>query len=200
MVLAPSYVNDLRSILLGADSRGSVEEKALSYEVKHTGVLNLFRAIAPAYQLRTALILGLLVLAGLSEGFGIAGLLPLLGILLGEGTASAGSLAQKVKTFLAIVGLEPTLWVLLVVIVVALTLKSVLYTMAMTATGISAARMERDLRLSLVRALLKARWSHFLSLPTGTLANAVTTETSRSSYAYVLMCTLMSDFVLVAIY
>jgi ATP-binding cassette subfamily C protein len=163
-------------------------------------VLNLFFAVAPAYRLRAALILGLLVLAGLSEGFGIAGLLPLLGTLLGEGATSAGSLAQKVKAVLGMVGLEPTLQTLLLVIVAALTLKSALYLLAMIVTGTSAARLERDLRLSLVRALLKARWNHFLNLPTGTLANAVTAETSRSSYAYVLMCTLLSDFVVVAVY
>ncbi|MBM4329551.1 MAG: hypothetical protein FJ118_20605, partial [Deltaproteobacteria bacterium] len=81
-----------------------------SPQVKRTGVLNLFRAIAPTYRLRTAFNLGLLVLAGLSEGLGIAGLLPLLGILLGERTASASSLAQKVKTLLGMIGLEPTLW------------------------------------------------------------------------------------------
>ncbi|MBM4328882.1 MAG: ABC transporter ATP-binding protein, partial [Deltaproteobacteria bacterium] len=144
--------------------------------------------------------LGLLVLAGLSEGLGIAGLLPLLGILLGERTASASSLAQKVKTLLGMIGLEPTLWVLLVVIVVALALKSGLYIIAMTATGVSAAHMEHDLRLSLVKALLKAKWSYFLGLPTGTLANAATTEASRASYTYILMCTLMSDFVVVGVY
>ncbi|MFZ5866695.1 MAG: ABC transporter ATP-binding protein [Thermodesulfobacteriota bacterium] len=164
------------------------------------GVLSLFRALALAYPLRTAVVFGLLVLAGLSEGFGIAGLLPLLGILLGDGASAAGPLARRVRAVLGMLDLEPTLSVLLFVIVAALALKSALYLLAMTAGGFSAAHLERDLRVSLVRALFKARWSHFLSLPTGTLANAVTTEASRSSHAYILMCTLMSDLVVVAVY
>ncbi|MEW6530039.1 MAG: ABC transporter ATP-binding protein [Thermodesulfobacteriota bacterium] len=184
----------------GVGGTGSVDQEATSLQDGRKGVLSLFRALALAYPLRTAVVFGLLVLAGLSEGFGIAGLLPLLGILLGDGASAAGPLAHRVRAVLGMVDLEPTLSVLLFVIVAALALKSALYLLAMTAGGFSAAHLERDLRVSLVRALFKARWSHFLSLPTGTLANAVTTEASRSSHAYILMCTLMSDLVVVAVY
>ena len=88
------------------------------------------------------------------------------------------------RSTLAAVGLTPTLGVLLVVIVLAIVLKSGLVLLAKKQVGYTVADVATDLRLALLRALLVARWEYFLRQPIGALANSMATEANRTSKAY----------------
>ena len=77
---------------------------------------------------------------------------------------------------------------LLLVIVVMVTLKSLLVLLAITLVGYSAAHVAMSLRLEVVRALLNARWQHFVDQRAGELASAVSNEPLRSANAYVYSC------------
>ncbi|MFZ5867897.1 MAG: ABC transporter ATP-binding protein [Thermodesulfobacteriota bacterium] len=168
--------------------------------IHNRGLVALFRELALAYPGRTALGLVLSTLSGLAEGLGIATLLPLLGVILDPGAASAGGLTQSLLTALAVIGVKPTIGSLLTFIVLVMLLKSGLYLLASTTIGFSAAHVGNDLRTSLTKSLLRARWEHFIHLPPGGLATAVTAEVSRSESAYALICTLMADVIQVAVY
>jgi ATP-binding cassette subfamily C protein len=168
--------------------------------IHNRGLVALFRGLALAYPGRTALALILSTLSGLAEGLGIATLLPLLGVILDPGAASAGGLTQRLLAMLAVVGVEPTIGSLLTFIVIVMLLKSGLYLLASTTIGFSAAHVGYDLRNSLTNSLLRARWEHFIHLPPGGLATAVTAEVNRSQNAYSLMCAFMSDVIQVAVY
>jgi len=168
--------------------------------IHNAGLVALFRELVLAYPGRTALALVLAILSGLAEGLGIATLLPLLGVILDPGAASAGGLTQRLLAMLAVVGVQPTIGSLLTFIVIVMLLKSGLYLLASTTIGFSAAYVGNDLRTSLTESLLRARWEHFIHLPPGGLATAVTAEINRSESAYVLMCTLMTDMMQVAVY
>jgi ATP-binding cassette subfamily C protein len=132
-----------------------------------------------------------LSLAGVAEGIGLSALLPLVSLAMGSqteavtGTSVAQSGVEHVVTeTLASVGLTPTLGVLLVIIVLAIVLKSGLVLLAKKQVGYTVAGVATDLRLALLRALLVARWEYFLRQSIGALANSMATEAVRTSKAY----------------
>lgn len=154
--------------------------------------------IASAYPLQSAIMLLALSLAGVAEGIGLSALLPLVSVAMGSqaGADSAASvghsgLERVVTETLTSVGLTPTLGVLLIVIVIAIVLKSGLVLLAKKQVGYTVAHVATDLRLTLIRALLIARWEYFLRQPIGVLANSMATEAVRTSKAY-LHAALMS--------
>ncbi len=147
--------------------------------------------IARAYPVQSAIMLFALLLAGVAEGIGLSALLPLVSVAMGSQTgakavASAGNsgIERVVTETLLSVGLTPTLGVLLVIIVLAIVLKSGLVLLAKKQVGYTVAGVATDLRLALIRALLIARWEYFLRQPIGVLANSMATEAVRTSKAY----------------
>ena len=153
--------------------------------------VRLFRYFFAAYPVRSTLMLLALTAAALSEGVGIAALLPLIGLVIGADGAG-GALMSHVERAFALVGLEPSLGGLLALIVVATTLKSLLMLLAMAQVGFSAAHVAMDLRLAFIRALLRARWEHFMDRRAGDTASAVSVEPTRAANAYVAACRVLS--------
>jgi len=132
-----------------------------------------------------------LLLAGLVEGFGLSAVLPLITVALNsQAGAAAGSPAKVsavekvVNEVLSSVGLAPTLGVLLIVIVLAMTLKSIITLLAKKRVGYTVAQVATSLRLSLLRSLLAAKWEYYVHQPIGALANSMATEAKRSANAY----------------
>ncbi|MCW5745882.1 MAG: ABC transporter ATP-binding protein [Alphaproteobacteria bacterium] len=169
-----------------AGSRGNPGGSARS-------VLRLFFATSIA---RQALVLICLLLGGLAEGIGIASMLPVLS-LAGAPTAPAGTtgssqLQRAVVDLLHVLGLEPTLPTLLVLVLGGLWLRAALSLVAMNIVGIMVAEFATGLRLSLIDALLRARWSHFLRHPVGRHTNAMSIEASRASEAYLAIATCIT--------
>lgn len=152
--------------------------------------MRLLRVFARAYPWRTAVMVGCLLLAGLAEGAGLAGLLPLLamaaggGVSSGAGVTGSSELADAVVGALNAVGLPPTAEVLLALIAGGTALKAALVLLANRQVGYSVAGVATDLRLALIRALLGSRWEYHVHAPLGAFANAVASEASRASAAY----------------
>jgi len=148
---------------------------------------------ARAYPKRTAIMLGCLVLAALAEGIGLSSMMPLLGIAArlglgvetqGPGPRSDSALERIVTNALATVGAEPSIGLLLVLIVSGIALKSVMLLMAEKQVGYTVAQVATDLRLALIRNLLAARWEYYVRQPVGALANSFATEAARAAMAY----------------
>ncbi|MFQ5530273.1 MAG: ABC transporter ATP-binding protein [Gemmatimonadota bacterium] len=159
-----------------------------------------FLYFARAHPGRTLLMIVLLVLAGLAEGVGIATLLPVLEI----GTAEAGQrtseISQAVVSIVRAAGLEPTITVLLALIVLAMSLKGLFRWLAMSQVGFIVARVATDLRLRLLQAIMRAEWRYFSSKPTGHFAVAISNEAHRTASAYREACTALAAFVQVGVY
>jgi ATP-binding cassette subfamily C protein len=136
-----------------------------------------------AYPLRTAFMIGLMVLAGLAESIGVLSLVPVLEVAADDG-APTSALGQTVMDILARVGLPSSLGGLLAAIVLAITVKSVVLYIALRQVGYTMAHVARDLRLRFMRALLHAKWSFFEQAPAGQYANAISIEVNRASAAY----------------
>jgi ATP-binding cassette subfamily C protein len=141
-----------------------------------------------AYPAASAILLGCLVLAALMEGIGLSTLVPLLTLATSPGSADPGTLSggfeARVRGLFEGAGIEPTLGVLLVVIVGAFWTKGALLLLAKRQVGYTVARVATDLRLKLLGALLATRWSTTVRQPAGAAANAMATEATRASYAY----------------
>ncbi len=161
-----------------------------------TLVLRLLRQ----YPVRTAVVVSLTLLSGLAEGVSVVTLLPVLGLAAGMGEESMPGLAVTVEDGLRAVGVEPTIGVLLVILVAGMVGKAVLKLVAMWQAGIASAQIATDLRLALIDSLMRARWGYFVEQPTGRLTNAVSHEAERASLAFTKTAHLIGGSVQVAVY
>jgi ATP-binding cassette subfamily C protein len=173
--------------------------------------MRLLITFARTYPLQSTLVLMALVLAGIVEGAGLSALLPLLGAAANqqtgvEPTPAGGAAANDsatgsgVNEFLRFLGLEPSAGILLLMIVLAIGLKSGLVLVAKKRVGYTVAKVATDLRLNLLRALLITRWEYYLRQPVGSLANAVATEAMRASNAYLCGATMAAYLIQSMVY
>lgn len=138
--------------------------------------------------------------AGLAEGVGIAGLLPILEIGVDESGTRPSEVSRTVEAVLGSIGLPATLPVLLLVVVAGMTLKGLLKWLAMREAGFVTARVGMDLRLRLIRSLMAAEWAFFTSSPTGHFSNAISTEAHRAAMGYREACAALAGLIQVAVY
>ena len=76
---------------------------------------------------------------------------------------------------------RPTAVNLLLLAITLISLKAVLSLLANRQVGYTVAHIATDLRLALIRAVMSARWLHYLQQSVGRLSNAVATEAQRAS-------------------
>jgi len=169
-------------------------------EKSKSGSFQMIMAFMRAYPWRSAVMLVCLLFAGLSEGLGIATFLPLLDLVVGGGSANNTMLGRVTREALAAVSLEPSLGILLSLIVIGITLKSGFTLLAMKQVGYTVAYVVTDFRLAMVRALLGARWDYFVSHQVGEFTNAISTEAIRLSKGYRLACMIISESIHVLFY
>jgi ATP-binding cassette subfamily C protein len=161
--------------------------------------MQLLLVFARRYPSRTSIMLVCLILAAMAEGVGLSSLLPLLGMVTGS-KGEPSSLEQTLRDTLARLGIEPTLGVLLILIVLGSIMKASLMLLAQRQVGYTVAHVATDLRLALLRALLQARWLYYIRQPVGMLSNAFATEASRASEAYLFGTTLITQVILTVMY
>ena len=128
-----------------------------------------------AYPGRTILMLFALLLAGIAEGIGLSALLPLLNIAIskdprtgGDNQEAADSEFERVIIdTLEGVGIQPSIGTLLFIIVIVASMKSFLLLAAKKQVGYTAAQVATDLRLEMLRVVLKSNWEYFIRQPIG---------------------------------
>lgn len=166
--------------------------------------MRLMVHFARSYPWQTLMMLLALIAAGISEGVGLTALLPLLQIAIGTGNAAdvpavSGS-GETLLNILAVFGVQPTVESLLVIIMTGVLLKSALVLLANKKVGYTVAHVATDLRLTLLRSLLNARWEYFLNQRVGSLANAAASEVMRASSAYLFGATAAAFFIQAIVY
>lgn len=164
--------------------------------------MRLLTTFARAYPTQTTVALLALLGGALVEGVGLSALLPLLTVAVGGGSSeiAAGGLGKAVTGALGLVGVGATPGALVVLIVVTAAVKSALLLLANRHVGYAVARVATDLRLALIRALLGARWEYYTGQPAGAIANAVATEASRASSAYLHAVSMVALLVQALVY
>lgn len=141
-----------------------------------------------------------LIAAGLAEGIGFITLLPILGIATGQGIPSNSQLGRAVTSALGMLGFEPKLWLLLLITVGGVFVKSALTLLAQRNVGYAAGDFVTELRLSLIQKLMSARWSHFVTQPSGRLTNAVSTQAMQAGGAYNALASFLANAIQVAMF
>mgnify|MGYP006271735449 CR=1 FL=1 len=165
-------------------------------------MFNFFRT----YRAPTLLMLLALLLSGLAEGLGLSALLPLLNIALGTGrltgdaTGATSGYEQLIVTALDDLGIATTLGNMLLIVLAGVFLKSVFLLAAQRQVGYTAAQVGTDLRLKMLRAVLRSRWEYFLHQPAGKLTNSLATEAERSSQSFVHGATAITFLIQSLIY
>lgn len=168
-------------------------------------MLSFFRA----YRGQTTLMIVALLLSGIAEGIGLSALLPLINIALGSEGAGMlpGMSAEDTSAFehavlntLEAVNIAPTLGNMLFLIIAGVTFKCVFLLIAQRQVGYTAAQVGTDLRLEMLRAVLRSKWEYFLHQPVGRLTNALATEAQRSSDAFINGATAITFLIQAIIY
>jgi len=151
------------------------------------------------YPVHSMITLIALLFAGIAEGFGMSMLLPLMNIVVdspGSATLSSqhseSALAQIITGFFDVVGMTPTVSLLLNVFVLSIMLKAALVLLANKRVGYMVAKVATDLRLALIRALFATRWEYYVHQPIGRFTNAFATEANRSADAYLFGIRVMA--------
>lgn len=150
-----------------------------------------------------------LLLAGVAEGIGLTTLLPLLTMVI-ESQSQEGlsqspkadepNISKFAKDVMTDLGIEPSIGAMLIVMAASIILKNVLMLFARRQIGYTVAQFATDLRISLLRALIAARWEYFLRKPIGSLSNAMATETVRASSAFLYGTETVSYFMQILVY
>jgi ATP-binding cassette subfamily C protein len=163
--------------------------------------MRLVLVFARAYPGRTALMLVCMLLAGVAEGIGISAVLPLIGVAAGPAAGDgAGRVGGFVTAAIRSVGAEPTVGVLLALLAIGMLMRAGLVLLADRQVGYTVAHMATDLRLALIRALLRSRWQYYVHQPISAYATAVASEARRASEAYLRATTVAALFIQATVY
>lgn len=153
-----------------------------------------------SYPLNSTIMLCCLLFAGLAEGVGVATLLPLLNVAGGDLVTDNSTIDIITKKFFSFLGHEPTLLMLLVIVIIGIILKSLFMLLAMRQVGNNVAYVVTDLRLDLIRSIMKARWDYFFNEHIGAFTNAISTEAMRLTKAYQQACMIIASIIQVISY
>jgi ATP-binding cassette, subfamily C, bacterial len=166
----------------------------------HSSGLRLLIRFVRQFPQRTIILLGGMLLAAVAEGFGVATVLPMLSQVGDHAGKDPSFLNELVDSALSAIGLTPSVGLFLIILVVSLWLKGGLTFFVMRKVDYTVAQIATDIRLSLIRALMRARWGYYVSQPTGVLANAISNEAHRASAAYASACRMIAAGIEVGIY
>ncbi len=159
-------------------------------------VFRYFLASAPK---RSAIMLASMIVAGLMEGIGILALLPLVSIVT-DGGGSQTTLGRAVEDVVTGAGLQPSIGLMLLIVVTLIVAKSLLLLFASAQIGYTAARVTRNLRRDVLRLLMQARWSFFVRQRAGSLSAALTTEPGRAATCYMQTARGLTALLQIAVY
>jgi ATP-binding cassette, subfamily C, bacterial len=130
------------------------------------------------------LVLFCLLLGGIAETAGIGSILPIASTMMDQKSGPTSPLETYLRSFLASLGLQPTLEILLLMLTIFMVLRAGLLFAASVYSGMAAARVTVDLRQRLIKAMFQAKWSFYNEQSSGQIANALSNNAGRAGEAY----------------
>jgi ATP-binding cassette, subfamily C, bacterial len=133
---------------------------------------------------RRQLLVLLVMLSGVAaENFSIASLWPIFNLVT-HSTSSSTPISDLVQGVFDWSGIEPSLGPLLIFLCTAAAAKFGLSTAGAVHVGRQVAHQAMRLRIDLMEAIARARWSHLISVPAGRLMAALGDEGERAAAAF----------------
>jgi ATP-binding cassette subfamily C protein len=151
-----------------------------------------------AFPRRSILVLIALLAAGIAEGLSLTALLPLLSTAIGSGSES--KIGQFIVNGLRGINIEPTIGVMLIIIVAGMVVKSIILLVSNRHVGNTVAHVATALRLELLDALLNSRWEYYLRQKSGSLINSVATEAYRAANGFEYGANVIALMIQVIVY
>jgi ATP-binding cassette subfamily C protein len=171
--------------------------KAPGWKGRHFGhLVALFLREWPG---KTCGIIALLTLGSVMEGLGFATLLPLFE-LASENGETKSQFAKVIVEVLQSANIPATIPVLLGIMVFTSIVQAVTVLFSERTSGYASAAIATLLRQRLLSAILRARWTHVMNYPHGTIAAAISGEAVRAGASYSLFCKFLSAAIEAAVY
>ena len=145
-------------------------------------------------------VLACVLLGTVADGIGIASLVPLITVAMEGNTGGNSGISAAVTRALAVIGVEPRLGPLLVLVVSAITAKAVLTLLTLRTINYAVSDVAANVRRRLVKSVLQVKWAYFARQPIGRLANAVSLDSSRSAEAFSLAANFIATSMQALIY
>ena len=150
------------------------------------GAMRMLGVFVRTYPGRSTVALVSVFVASLFEGLGMSMLLSMLSLASGPSSGPPSKPQQVALDVVSHLGIAPTALNLLFVAIVLIAMRGAMSLFANRQVGYTVAHIATDLRLTLIRSMMGARWSHYLQQSVGGLSNAVATEAQRASEAFQL--------------
>ena len=138
-------------------------------------------------------VIGGLFISSLFELMGLTMVIPLLASASSELHAGKSGITQAIRTGMAYVGLPFDPVVILIVVVVGLSLKAVITIGTMRYVSDIVAEISNGFQITLLRNLLKARWSFFIRQPLGRLVHATGSEAGAVGESFMNLSTIIAS-------
>ena len=152
------------------------------------------------YPWKSVIISTCLLISGLIEGLGLSAILPLLNLMVQGKMDVGGILGSSVQRILSSCGVEASVSLFLILILIAFLLKATMTFLAMRYASLTAAGIAVNLKMNFLRSLMNARWDYFLSHPSGRFAGALSTESEQAADSYVFACKMLTAIIQMGIY
>lgn len=146
-------------------------------------MLQVFRIFFSNKSTNSYLVLTGLLLSSLAEGIGLTTLLPTFTILAG-GSQTSSPIGVKLIDAVRTLGFEPSLGVLISVVLTLLVIKAVLTFLALSYAGIAGTNVAISLRRRLIGSVFAARWSFYSDQRSGKFANVIANEAGKAGDAF----------------
>lgn len=171
----------------------------MSEHAKRRGAPLIWRIITAIPTGRNLVVMAAIFFAGASEGIGIATVLPLVSVL-GDEASKNNALSRAILTALDTLHLPHDPLLLLGIIAGGMVLKAGLTLLALRLVGRAVADVVAKMRLELIDAVLRARWSFYVRQPVGRFSAALGGETQKAGDAYNAMTQMFSQSMQALIY
>ncbi|MGI9482922.1 MAG: ABC transporter ATP-binding protein [Hyphomicrobiales bacterium] len=161
---------------------------------------SIFKIFFGAKRTRPYTVIFCLVLAGLAEMVSLTAILPAATQIGGGATENSSALNATVESIMNAIGIAPTLTNLIIVFVTAFIVKALLAFTAMAYVAYTVAFVATDMRSTLLRQLLDARWEFFISQRIGYIANSISNDATRAGSAYHASAISIAYFLQASVY
>jgi len=145
-------------------------------------------------------VLLLLLIGSFFQGIGLASLMPFLVTATNEQVEDPSPLVEFSQRAFEALGTEPSVGLLLLVIITGIVLKGVFQFFGMMHVGYTVARVATGLRAELLKHIFNVKWSYFVDQPVGRIANSMSVDSTRAGEAYLNAATFLVYTIQAAVY
>ena len=141
-----------------------------------------------------SLIILLLIIASILEGFSIVSILPILTLYSGEESLESSKFFSHFQKIANFFNLEPDINFFLLIILIGISIKFVFMFFSLKLSVYAAAQFSDIYRKKLLNCFIKLKWSYFISKKTGRFTNSILNEATQVGGGHQTVVNFISMF------